>query len=92
MSARTKARAERESGRFRPVAPPRTARSAASRKPRLLFRFVGVSLLRFAAWQLVPWLFQLPPRFTRFEAIHRSPTTFLALPGEIANWKYLLCA
>jgi hypothetical protein len=32
-----------------------------------LFRFVGAFLLRFAAWQLEPLLFQLPPRDTRSE-------------------------
>lgn len=47
----------------------------ATRKPRLLFRFVGVFLLRFAERQLFALLFQLPPRMTRLEpslaVIHR---------------------
>lgn len=37
------------------------------RKPRLLFLFVGVLLLRFAERQLFALLFQLPPRFTRLD-------------------------
>lgn len=39
----------------------------ATRKPRLLFRFVGVFLLRFAERRFWALLFQPPPRFTRFE-------------------------
>jgi len=38
-----------------------------TRKPRLLFRFSGEFLLRFADRQFTGALFQLPPRFTRFE-------------------------
>ena len=37
------------------------------RNPMLLLRFVGVLLLRFEARMLFGLLFQLPPRFTRFE-------------------------
>lgn len=37
------------------------------RKPKLLFSLSGVFLLRFATRQLLALLFQLPPRFTRFE-------------------------
>lgn len=39
----------------------------ARRKPRLLLRFPGVFLLRFAERQFLALLFQLPPRFTRLE-------------------------
>lgn len=35
----------------------------------LLFVFDGLLLLRFADRQLLPLLFQLPPRFTRFEPL-----------------------
>jgi len=35
----------------------------------LLFVFDGLLLLRFAERQLLPLLFQLPPRFTRFEPL-----------------------
>ena len=42
-----------------------TMKLQASRKPRLLFRFDGVFLLRFAERQFAAVLFQLPPRFTR---------------------------
>ena len=45
----------------------------ATRNPRLLFRFVGLLLLRFAARQLIALLFQLPPRFTRFEPFGCHP-------------------
>lgn len=41
-------------------------RTAATRKPRLLFRLSGEFLLRFAERQFLALLFQLPPRFTRF--------------------------
>ena len=37
------------------------------RNPLLLLEFVGLLLLRFATRQLFALLFQLPPRFTRFE-------------------------
>ena len=39
----------------------------ARRRPRLLFTFVGVFPLRYAAEQLSAELFQLPPRMTRCE-------------------------
>jgi len=39
----------------------------------LLLRFSGVFLLRFADRQFLALLFQLPPRFTRFEACDRRP-------------------
>ena len=41
----------------------------ARRRPRLLFVFVGVFLLRLATRQFVALLFQLPPRFTRLESL-----------------------
>ena len=40
------------------------------RKPRLLFRFDGLFLLRLAERQFLASLFQLPPRFTRFEPVN----------------------
>ena len=43
----------------------------ATRKPRLLLRFVGWFLLRFDDWQFLALLFQLPPRLTRFEPSDR---------------------
>ena len=54
----------------------------AGRKPRLLFRFSGSFLLRFAERQFLALLFQLPPRITRFEACDRCPTrkTYQPLP------------
>jgi hypothetical protein len=48
------------------------------RKPRLLFRFAGSFLLRFAARQFWDGLFQLPPRITRFVASGRSPVVVVA--------------
>ena len=39
----------------------------AKRKPRLLLRFDGAILLRFADRQFLAMLFPLPPRITRFE-------------------------
>ena len=42
------------------------------RKPRLLLRFVGALLLRFAERTFLALLFQLPPRFTRFVLFHAS--------------------
>ena len=50
----------------------------ATRKPRLLFRSSGVQLLRYADRQFLAELFQLPPRFTRFEPHGRSPAAFVA--------------
>ena len=44
-------------------------RAEATRKPRLLFRLPGELLLRFADRQFLGLLFQLPPRFTRFEPV-----------------------
>jgi hypothetical protein len=47
----------------------------ARRKPLLFVRLVGSFVLRFAARQFPASLFQLPPRFTRFEPlriVHRS--------------------
>ena len=37
------------------------------RKPLLLFRLFGLLLFRFAERQFLALLFQLPPRFTRFD-------------------------
>jgi len=53
----------------------------------LLFRFDGSLLLRFDARQLVPLLFQLPPRITRAEPCDRSPASPLARLAESANRK-----
>ncbi len=47
----------------------------ARRKPLLFVRFVGSFVLRFAIRQFAASLFQLPPRFTRFEPlriVHRK--------------------
>ena len=38
----------------------------------MLFVFNGLLLLRFAERQLLPSLFQLPPRFTRFQPLRPS--------------------
>ena len=46
---------------------PSPRQGPATRKPMLLFSFVGLLLLRFDACMLFGLLFQLPPRFTRFE-------------------------
>ena len=40
---------------------------AARRKPRLLLRLSGLLLFRLPVVQFLELLFQLPPRFTRFE-------------------------
>ena len=40
---------------------------AARRKPSLLLRLSGLLLFRLPAVQFLELLFQLPPRFTRFE-------------------------
>jgi hypothetical protein len=44
-----------------------------ARKPLLLLRLSGLLLLRFADRQLLALLFQLPPRFTRFEPMDGTP-------------------
>ena len=41
----------------------------ATRKPLLLLRLDGLFLFRFADRQFAASLFQLPPRFTRFEPL-----------------------
>ncbi len=41
----------------------------ARRKPLSFVRFVGSFVLRFAVRQFAATLFQLPPRFTRFEPL-----------------------
>lgn len=46
--------------------PPLPAELEATRKPRLLLRFAGEFLFRFADRAFTGPLFQLPPRFTRF--------------------------
>ena len=46
----------------------------------LLFLLVGLLLLRFAARQLIALLFQLPPRFTRFEPFGCHPKSLQNLP------------
>jgi hypothetical protein len=66
----------------------RRAELEARRKPRLLFRLSGVFLLRFAERAFVALLFQLPPRFTRFEPIDHAPDIFVTLSYEIANWPH----
>jgi hypothetical protein len=58
-----------------------TGGARASRKPWLLFRLVGSFLLRYAAWQLEPLLFQLPPRFTRAGPCGRSPAAVVGSPA-----------
>ena len=57
----------------------RRAELRARRKPRLLFRFGGSFLLRFADRQFLASLFQLPPRFTRFEPCDHLPVSVVAL-------------
>ena len=53
-------------------------RARETRKPRLLFSFPGEFLLRFAERQFLALLFQLPPRFTRFEPPwDKAPRCFL---------------
>ena len=52
------------------------------RNPMLLFELVGLLLLRFATRQLFALLFQLPPRFTRFEPDGRRPHCFHHAPTE----------
>ena len=44
--------------------------SETRRSPRLLFLFDGVLLLRLEERQFFALLFQLPPRFTRFDPLH----------------------
>ena len=46
------------------------------RNPMLLLLLNGLLLLRFATRQLFALLFQLPPRFTRFEPDGRRPESF----------------
>jgi hypothetical protein len=46
-----------------------TGTATTTRNPRLLFVFDGLLLLRLATRQLEASLFQLPPRFTRFEPV-----------------------
>jgi len=53
-----------------------------------LFRFDGSFLLRFADRQFLAVLFQLPPRFTRFEPRDRSPASLVTPRGENANSKH----
>jgi hypothetical protein len=55
---------------------PSPAEFRARRKPLLFVRFVGSFVLRFAVRQFAASLFQLPPRFTRFEPfliVHHRP-------------------
>lgn len=57
----------------------------ARRKPRLLLRLPGVLLLRFATRQFLALLFQLPPRFTRFDPLfdyHLFPLFPYTLSGR----------
>jgi hypothetical protein len=55
----------------------------------LLFALPGEFALRFVAVQFSALLFQLPPRFTRFEPLDRSPLVKIGRAGGIANWKDL---
>jgi hypothetical protein len=64
---------------------PLSSELKARRKPRLLFRFDGWFLFRFADRQFLAVLFQLPPRFTRFEPSGRSPASFLTHACGISN-------
>jgi hypothetical protein len=64
---------EPESDPFRRARIRTTGGARATRKPRLLFRFAGEFLLRFADRQFWPLLFQLPPRMTRLTPFDRSP-------------------
>jgi hypothetical protein len=59
-------------------------RARETRKPRLLLRFPGSFLLRFADRQFLAGLFQLPPRFTRFEPpSDKTPRCFQALSDRM---------
>jgi hypothetical protein len=49
----------------------------AKRKPLSFVRFVGSFLLRFADRQFAALLFQLPPRFTRFEPLRIAHRQYL---------------
>ena len=49
----------------------------ATRKPRLLLRLFGWSLLRSAVRQYAAEKYQLPPRFTRLEPRDHSPQSVL---------------
>jgi hypothetical protein len=62
-------RDERDSNLFSGSRPtlPMSYGTKTRRKPTLLLRLSGLSLLRFAERQFCAWLFQLPPRKTRFE-------------------------
>ena len=54
------------------------------RKPRLLLLLPGELLLRLADRKFLPLLFQLPPRFTRFNPL-ASRFLFLLVKYEIRN-------
>ena len=56
--------------------------SQARRKPRLLLLLPGELLLRLADRKFLPLLFQLPPRFTRFDPL-ASRFLFLLVKYEI---------
>ena len=56
------------------------ARVLQTRKPLLLLLLFGLLLLRFATRQLLALLFQLPPRFTRFDPL------LLSLPQIMAQF------
>jgi hypothetical protein len=83
-------RTRREASRERPPAAPvrqtgkaysprdEKGRERARRKPRLLLRLPGAFLLRLDARELRASLFQLPPRFTRFEPVRPA----LAEPAD----------
>jgi hypothetical protein len=55
----------------------------------LLLLFVGLLLLRFAVRQLFALLFQLPPRFTRFEPDGCHPKSFVRMQPLVPTPCYL---
>ena len=65
----------------------------ATRKPTLLFSFVGVLLLRFEERRLFSVLFQLPPRIARFSDVFlRRGTRAQCYRESTARRKPQLCA
>jgi hypothetical protein len=54
----------------------------ATRKPMLLFSFVGLLLLRFEERKLFSVLFQLPPRIARFSDVFYSGAPSGKLSGK----------
>ena len=76
----------------------------ATRKPMLLFSFVGLLLLRFDAARLLELLFQLPPRRPRKDELllPGHPWGFVLRPAALRRpsttrrrptlWAWLVCA